>query len=142
MTCVYCEEAPLGGGCEEIKADYAENAYLMQDIVKHGATMEYECSLGREFLMENSTWTTSPTDTLTCNWDTQWYDQTEPRDYLHPCVCEYKLERGCVQRTRHAVEQSCLFHQGSRASILPYRTPIGTLKFCTTKAPPSTSSTT
>ncbi len=84
MTCNYCEEAPNGGGCDEIRAEYEENAYTMQAITKHGAQMQYECSLGKEFLVNNVTWETVAKDNLTCHWDTEW----KPRNYLHECVCK------------------------------------------------------
>ncbi len=79
-ACEFCDNGALD--CADVVTDFEENSTLKQSITKYGSSVEYECSLGKEFLQDDSS--TSPTQTMTCNWNTAW----EPRDTLRECVCK------------------------------------------------------
>ncbi len=80
MTCHFCDE--VSGECDTKTEDYNTNAYDYQELTNYGSTVEYECSLGREFEMDDGT--TQAIDTLSCNWKEEW----EPRATLQTCVCK------------------------------------------------------
>ncbi len=81
MTCTFCED---DDDCAEIKESYEKDAYKLQDINKYGASIEYSCGPGMEFLVDEATGETSPTEQITCGWDGTW----EPTDQLKECSCK------------------------------------------------------
>ena len=82
-VCEFCDNAVQD--CADVETDFEENSALKQSITKYGSSVEYHCSLGKEFLHDDGTIT--PTQTLTCNWDTVW----EPQDTLNQCICKKNL---------------------------------------------------
>ncbi len=93
MTCNFCD----GAECDDIKAtNYTKEAYSLQDINKHGATLTYECSLGKEFYLgetldaNNETVPdTTPNMTLACTWGSAGINNGvwDPSPPLHNCTC-------------------------------------------------------
>ncbi len=84
-SCGYCQAAD--GTCADKKAGFEKNTTLLQNTTRFGATVDYECSLGKEFKSLGGG--TQSKTSMTCQWDGTW----SPTDELQDCKCECQLKK-------------------------------------------------
>ncbi len=81
--CNFCHEED--DSCPKLIASYGANVTEVQEVNKHGARIDYECSLAKEFKDPDNPGQTTSTISMTCGWDDEW----SPRGEITDCVCKY-----------------------------------------------------
>ncbi len=87
------EPCLLGGACENIQSEQLnqsitkftqEETLNLRNITAYASLLKYQCSLAKEFLMNEVSGETSLHIEKTCTWDQAW----SPNDQIPPCVCK------------------------------------------------------
>ena len=77
--------AKIGNSVEDIKSFMMENPLELNiNVTTYDASLQYECPLAQEFLVNSNNGKTEAKLNKTCSWDETWI----PDDLVPPCVCK------------------------------------------------------
>ena len=81
-TCDYCVAEE--GGCANVTKVYDTNATAMQEFTNYGSSLEYRCSLGKQFRQSPQSKATQESYNISCDWEGAW----QPSSQIWDCVCK------------------------------------------------------
>ena len=64
---------------------YDTNATAMQEFTNYGSSLEYRCSLGKQFRQSPQSKATQESYNISCDWEGAW----QPSSQIWDCVCKF-----------------------------------------------------
>ncbi len=82
-SCSFCDNDD-SAACDQLINSYRENATSLQTITRYGASLSYQCGLGKAFRQPSGH--TVATLEMSCGWEAAWMPSANMLD----CVCKDK----------------------------------------------------